>query len=375
MVAFHDGMKILYIAVARIPTEKAHGLQIMKTCEALADLGASVQLLVPRRPNALKDDPFAYYKVRKNFSIRYIFSFGAPLGERLDFLFRYFSFAFAAACSSLVRESDVLYGRDEIALAVIALLRGRRVVWESHQGNWNMAARFIAHRIQLLVVISQGLKDFYVSKGIPAERIVVAHDAVDIEEFSVHADEKTVRARLGLPTDKKIAMYIGKLDEWKGAGTFARTASLLPEVCVALIGGAPDVVARMKAQYGDALYLGFRPYRELPDNQAAADVLVLPNSGATEISARFTSPLKLFTYMMSGKPIVASDLPSIREVLDETNAYLVKPDDEAALAAGIRKALADPNASVRAKAAREKVESYSWKGRAEIILTTITGRA
>ncbi|KKR77731.1 MAG: group 1 glycosyl transferase [Parcubacteria group bacterium GW2011_GWE2_40_8] len=62
-------MKILYIANARLPTEKAHGIQIMKTCEAFADLGHSVSLIVPRRFNFIKDDPFEYYRVKRNFKI------------------------------------------------------------------------------------------------------------------------------------------------------------------------------------------------------------------------------------------------------------------------------------------------------------------
>lgn len=110
--------------------------------------------------------------------------------------------------------------------------------------------------------------------------------------------------------------------------------------------------------------------KELPANQAAADVLVLPNTGTDETSVRFTSPLKLFTYMASGRPIVASDLPSIREVLDEQSAYLVTPDDAQALARGITRALSDTGG--RSARAFQLVQRYSWDERARGILAALS---
>jgi glycosyltransferase involved in cell wall biosynthesis len=102
---------------------------------------------------------------------------------------------------------------------------------------------------------------------------------------------------------------------------------------------------------------------------AAADALVLPNTALDIISARFTSPLKLFAYMASGKPILASDLPSIREVLDDTCAYFFTPDDAQNLARGVEKVLSDATgAAERGHEAREKVKAYSWKARAARIL-------
>ena len=63
-------MKIIYLANARIPTEKAHGIQIMKMCEAFSDADAKILLLIPRRINWIKEDPFEYYGIKKNFRIK-----------------------------------------------------------------------------------------------------------------------------------------------------------------------------------------------------------------------------------------------------------------------------------------------------------------
>jgi glycosyltransferase involved in cell wall biosynthesis len=95
-------------------------------------------------------------------------------------------------------------------------------------------------------------------------------------------------------------------------------------------------------------------------------VLALPNPSSA-ISTLFTSPLKLFEYMAAGRPIVASDLPAIREVLHhDVDALLVAAGDPAALAAGIERVLADPGLARRlAEAALSAVPAYSWDRRAE----------
>src|SRR4051812_2073820 len=62
-------MKLLYLAAVRLPTEKAHGLQIMKTCEALAESGIEVELVLPTRRNTFPEDPFTYYRVKPVFKL------------------------------------------------------------------------------------------------------------------------------------------------------------------------------------------------------------------------------------------------------------------------------------------------------------------
>jgi glycosyltransferase involved in cell wall biosynthesis len=102
---------------------------------------------------------------------------------------------------------------------------------------------------------------------------------------------------------------------------------------------------------------------------AAADVLLLPNTARHASSARYTSPLKLFAYMTSGKPIVASDLPSLRDILNEQNAVLVAADDAQALAEGVVRALSI--GSRLAEQARHDVEPFTWDNRATRVISTL----
>ena len=359
-------MKIVFIANVRMPTEKAHGVQIIKTCEALVDLGHDVELLVSDRKTSIVEDAFSYYGVSSQFTIRRLSVWDTVHHGRIGFLIESFSFARAVRRYLRSIHFDVLYSRDELVLACL----DRPYVWESHTGAWNFVARKVAHRAKHLVVITQGLKDFYVARGISPANILVAHDGVDLAQFAHPESKVTARRRLGLPLDARIAMYIGQLDGWKGTDTLLEASNHMPNVVLVMIGGDSRRVAILSRQYRKVRFLGARPYRELRDNMAAADVLVLPNTGKDEISVRFTSPLKLFAYMTSGIPIVASDLPSIREVLDEHAAYLVQPDDVLALSEGIMRAFTDGNA--RAGEALKRVEEYTWERRAQRVVAACT---
>lgn len=363
-------MKIVYVANIRLPTEKAHGAQVMKTCEAFAQLGHDVELIVPDRASVIVEDPFEYYGLTARFPVRRL-----PVRDtvgrygRLGFYIESISFIYAVRRYLHRASSDLLYGRDEHILAFL----GGPYVWESHTGAWNVAARSVAHRARRIVAISQGLKDFYVAKGVAAEKIVVAHDGVDVELFLHPVSRGEARARLGLPASATIAMYIGRLDGWKGVDTLLEASKLLNnEVIVVIVGGEPAQVEKLSLTYPGVTFLGARPYRELSDTMAAADVLVLPNTGKSEISAKFTSPLKLFAYMASGIPIVASDLPSIREVLDEDAVVFFPPDDATGLAQGVRHALQSDRG--RAERALALVEAYTWRSRAQHILEMCAGK-
>ncbi len=362
-------MKIIYVANIRLPTEKAHGVQIMKMCEAFADLGNSVELVVPDRKTPITEDAFDYYGVRRSFTITRLPVWDTVGYGKLGFILESFLFARVAKHYLRGKSFDVLYGRDELVLSRLEA----PYVWESHTGAWNTSAQKVARLAKKIVVISQGLKDFYIAKGVPEEKIIVAHDGIDLEQFAHPQSKEQARARLGLPFDKKIVMYIGRLDGWKGTDTLLEASKLLPsDVMLAIIGGEPQQVAGLSVRYPGVTFLGYRPYKELADNQAAADVLVLPNTGKDVISAKYTSPLKLFAYMASGRPIVSSDLPSIREVVNDGNAYLVPPDAAQILGRALSEVFAHPEkAKTRAARAYGEVGKFSWDERAKHILSLV----
>lgn len=380
-------MKLAYLANIRLPTEKAHGIQVMKTCEALARLGHEVTLIVPRRRNVIAAEPFDYYGVQRNFSIRIIpvFDFLAlPFLKRLGFLLETASFV-KSLLWHLRRETfDAYYTRD---LAVAAFSGKTPLFYEIHslpeRSTW--LHRRAWKRARGIVVISEGLKSALVAQGVPEQKILLARDAVDIGQFQISESREACRVALHLPADKKIAVYTGHLYAWKGADILARAAEFLhpkanPEprtsnlehelVEVYLVGGTDEDIATFRKRYHapNLHIVGRQEPSKIPLWLKAADVLVLPTSGRESIGARYTSPMKLFEYMASGTPMVVSDLPSLREVVDSSAVFLVKPDDIRALAEGIALALSDNKHARRlAGLAQARVMEYSWENRAKRI--------
>lgn len=350
-----------------MPTERAHGIQIVKTCEALAKAGADVELVVPARYTRIHEVPEKYYGLKHAFNIRRLPVLDTVSWGRIGFFIETLSFAFASL-RHIDGKTGVVYGRDEWILALLVLAGFENVVWESHTGAWNWAARYLTRRTKI-VVISQGLHDFYVARGVPGEIIAVAHDGVDLSMFEQTLSKTEARKRLGFPEDAKIALYIGGVGGWKGTDTLFEASRLLSlDIRVAMIG---KVNLALKAQYPNVLFVGERPYSEVADNQGAGDVLVLPTSSRSVVGMHFTSPLKLFTYMASGIPIVASDVSSTREVLPDNGAYWFTADDAESLAKTITEAIKDPQARERAQVARGAVRGYTWDTRAEAILAFV----
>jgi glycosyltransferase involved in cell wall biosynthesis len=362
-------MNIAYIANIRFPTEKAHGAAIAKACEALVKAGEEVTLLVPARKNHLTIPALQYYGVKVSFGIRRLACVDTVSLGKIGFWLQSFTFASSAVAYMRSSAYDIVYGRDELVLAVLAFCGMKNIFWESHDGTWNLASRYIAKKAKGVIVVSNGLREFYIECGVPAEKICATPNAIDLASFSHPENKEAARTRLGLPQNKTIALYIGRLDGWKGTDTLLEATKFLPEdILVALIGGEPAQVERLKQAYPKARFAGYKPYSELADNQAAADVLVVPNTAKNDISVRFTSPLKLIAHMASRRPIVASDLPSIRELVDETSAVLVHPDDPQALAEGIKKALTQEHIAEQAFA---RVAEFDWSARAQKILSFI----
>lgn len=227
-----------------------------------------------------------------------------------------------------------------------------------------------------MVVITQKLKDSFVKSGIPSKNILVAPDGVDFEMFDIQLSKERAREKLGLPQDKKIILYTGHLYKWKGIDVLTEAAGKLDKgTLVYLVGGMEKDIQKLKNKESAAKIVGHRPYDEMPVWLKAADVLVLPNSSKEEISKNWTSPMKLFEYMSAKRPIVASNLPSVREILGEKNSLLVEPDDPAALAEGINKVLSDPAFSERVSAeAFKDVQGYTWPERVKNILSFFSAK-
>jgi len=360
-------MNILYVANIRMPTEKAHGIQIMKACEAFA-YSQDIELVVPNRKSHIKEDPFTYYGIKKRFKIKRLFTIDTVGWGVLGYAFQSVMFGIVASIYTKRKKPDVVYGRDEIVLVIISFLTRNKIVWESHDGAWNLWARYLARRAKGMVVVTKGAIDFYKQNGVPEKRILAVSNGIDLNDFANPESKQEARVRLGLPQNEKIALYIGKLDGWKGVETLLEASLLLSDVKVVIIGGEEMQVDELSKKYPNVTFLGYKNYIDLPDNQAAGDVLVVPNTGKSDVSTHFTSPLKLIAHLASNRPVVVSDLPSTRWVADGAALFVI-PDDPKALAEGINNALNDQLlVSKLLQNTPKLVKNLSWSVRSRRVL-------
>lgn len=375
-------MKIIYIANARIPTEKAHGIQIMKMCAAFSRDNLEVELILPKRFNPLKEDPFEYYEVERTFKIKKLPCLDLIILDKyighLGLWVENLTFLISVLVYLLFIRAEVIYLRGFLLLP-LTIFR-KNVFLEAHTfpKNYFLYAFFLK-RLKGIIVITQKLKDLFRARGIEIEKILVRPDSVDLEKFEIKETQEECRRKLGLPQDKKIVLYTGHLYKWKGVNILLQVAEnfqfSLPNFQFIFVGGTKENVESFKEKaqnLNNVMIIGHRPHSEIPYWLKAADVLVLPNSQKEEISKYWTSPLKLFEYMAAKRPIVASDLPSLREILNESKAILVKPDEPQALAEGIRKSLQNPDFSDKiAYRAFQEVKEYTWQKRSKNILNFI----
>lgn len=363
-------MKICYIANVRIPTEKAYGIQIMKMCEAFALLGHEVDLILPKRQNPITQSAFDFYNIRpearERITIHYISSINLMSLGKIGFWLQSWWFAEAASIHMRRKYPDAVYSRDPIVLCNMFLIH-KNLVWEAHRGELGFAVKTLLKKAKL-VSISWGLAHLYENF---TKKILVAPDGVDLGQFMIGEDKDSCRKKVGFPTVKKIALYCGHLYDWKGAQYLADAALKFTNYELAVfVGGTDRDIEDFRRKNKDnqrILIIGRKPHSEIPFYLKAADVVVLPNSAKETISSHYTSPLKLFEYLASGTPIVASDLPSLREILNEKTAVFFEPDSSDSLYDAVKYVFASGFNSE----AEQEVEHYTWDKRAEKIIQFI----
>jgi glycosyltransferase involved in cell wall biosynthesis len=217
--------------------------------------------------------------------------------------------------------------------------------------------------------------------GLRADRIRVLPDAVDVSMFEGLPARDDARRMLGLPTDRPIVGYVGRFTAVgleKGIPTIIEGAELVSDdrTMFLFVGGpmtpVASYVSRIRATGLSEDRFRFEdrvPNDRVPLWLAALDVALMPSPNLPHFAVA-TSPLKMFEYMAAGLPIVATDLPSLRDVLRHgENAWLATPDDAPAFARGVSALLSDHVLAERLGArARTDAASHTWDARARIAL-------
>lgn len=389
--------RLYYLANIRMPTEKAHGLQIVQNCEAFAGAGATVTLLVTTRFNtpAMRQitDIYAHYGVARTFTLGRIPCLDLfPLGqwfERIAFPLQTLTYTLMLSLLLLFRRAEVYYSRDVLTLLALSLFKPRRaLVYEAHQlAKSQIGAQlqtWCVRRVGYVVAVTGKLAAELRARG--AKSVIVEHDGFRVERFADLPDRTAARASLALPVEAFIVGYVGQLMTMlmgKGIDVLIDAIAQLPDLplYLCLVGGPEDAAAQLRERW---LALGLPAERWLsvgrvapanvPRYIRAFDVCTMTFPW-TEHFAYYASPLKLFEYMAAGGTILASDLPAVVEVVaDGETSLLTPPSDVPALAAALRRLYSDEALRERlGENARHAAEHYSWSRRAERILKQVRG--
>jgi len=402
-------MKIAIIAPTAIPARRANTIQVMKMSQALVGLGHTVRLAAPLVKSNGNDQPdrswenlARHYGLANQFAIDWL-----PASPGL----RSYDFGLRAVHLARLWEADVIYTRLPQA-AALASLRGMDTIFEIHDLPQGYLGPMLFRLYQKgkgarrLVAITRALaSDLRERFGIPdcESFVVIAPDGVDLRRYENLPSTTEARRILAgvvgnkpvfpfsggnllLHPDQFIAGYSGHLYAGRGVELLLDLAERLPDVVFLLVGGDPQVVHQFQDMaesraLNNVIFTGFVPNSELPLYQAACDALLMPYQHRVAASsggdiAPYLSPMKLFEYMACGRAIISSDLPVLREVLNEWNALLLPPEDVLAWEGALHQLQVDPALRERlGNQARQDVAGYTWEARAACIFAGLDSRS
>ncbi len=360
-------MKIVCVSASQVPSDTASSIQVMKVCQSLCQLGHNVTLLVPGQ-EAETVDLLAHYGLHERFEVEWL----PGRNRRL--------FPWKAAWHAKQLAPDLVYAWP-IQVAVLSLVSGIPSLLEMHdfpEGRfgplWFRLFLTLPGKKRLLPIthaLQQALEKKY---GIMTNKqVVISPDGVDLERYVSLPDPRSARRQLSLP-DAPLVLCTGHLYAGRGADLFLALAAKFPRASFLWVGGRPADVDYWKTEasqqaLANVTFTGFVTNDRIPLYQAAADLLLMPyertisgSSGGNTVD--ICSPMKMFEYLAAGRAIVTSDLPVLREVLDESTAVFCAPEELRAWESALGVLLADEKLrETLGQRARVIAQRYAWKER------------
>ncbi len=369
-------MPLIYATRSVLPSAKANSVQSAHMARELSALnpGAFIALYRSRQPSASPSDHFAHYGLTAPASVRVVTAV-APAWDAL-------SYDVLAARRFFCHQppaTSAVYTRS-LRLACTSASAGLRTFLELHDpltpARVFFLRRLIASgRLRGLVATTTRLRDdlLHAFPAFPAEHILVAGNAAPASMLTLPA----------LPLPRRGAFnigYAGSAFRGKGLEIVLACALLMPEAVFHVIGPDREACERLGSLSPNVALTGRLPHPQVLGLLKSMDALLLPNQpsviirGGADIGAH-TSPLKLFEYLATGRPVIASDLPVFHGILrNEYNCLLARADSPADFTARLDRLRANPAlaAALGAHAQRDFTENHTWTRRATRIQNFIT---
>lgn len=367
-------MRIVYISASKIPSQEANSVHSMNMCDAFEEKGHEVTFIIPGNKNekGINDNVFKFYNTRNKFKIIRFYWPNYRYSSLINNL--------RLACFLKKRKPDLVYSRFP-SIGLFAPLFKLKTIYEYHRPlnrNPGKILQKVLNSKYLLriVVISKALKE--INAGIMARidsKTIVAHDSANkvFHKYSIF-DKSTIH--IG---------YIGSLYKGRGIDIIIQLAKNNPSCCFHVIGGRDDEIQYWKEQFNgekikNLIFYGFKNQSEIIRYINSCDILLAPYqrdlqiAGGGSSTVDYMSPLKVFEYMSSGKAIVSSDFPVLREILkDGVNCFLVEPDNIDKWDERIKLLVSNNVLRIElgANALNDFENNYTWDKRVEFILENL----
>lgn len=377
--------RLLYLTVARLGSGTAHEAYVVQLGRAFASSGCEMTIAAASLPNAIDGlvGRFGELPVGMNF---------LSLGHATDR-------PSLLAYMRLALRLWIFFGRTDQGrslcithhplLAWAAALRGLPWIYDVHQiePRGRLLRPLLRLRSCKGVLFNSSaarakFERLYGALQIPA---LVSHNAIDPEHFLDTPSQADARLKLGIPKDATVMVYAGSIGAGRGIEELIDTALTIderyPRRCIwAIVGGRGQdfehLVQMCKERGGTAQFVtpGAQQSSRLPLWYAAADCLLAPYSARLP-AADIMNPMKLYEYAAAGRPILASDLPTVREALNGHSGYfLFAPDSHDAMVCAVKRFLTDPAELMAAATVdRPRALANTWQAKTAEILDWLKG--
>ena len=358
--------------------------------KVLGELGYSVDLVT--YPFG-RDVPLP--KLRIFRSLRPPFIRGVRIGPSKVKLLLDLLLTITAIRLALIGRYDAIHSHEEAGVlgVILAKLLGIPHLYDMHSSLpqqlenfaytrsrfvWHLfdrAERMMVGRSRVVITICQELQDAVVAAGAGDRSFLIENvmgGDIGEGETTVSHSELNVRDRYGIGKEQPLILYTGTFEEYQGLGLLLEAAAQLSlvhsDARILIVGGRPEQVeaarARMSAGQSTSgvVFAGQRPPQEVPHFIEACDILVSPRISGTN------TPLKIYSYLRSGRPIVATNLRTHTQVLARDTALLVEPE-ASAFAAGIQRLIENPDEATEIAMAASAVAKERYSRRSYIART------
>jgi glycosyltransferase involved in cell wall biosynthesis len=380
-------MKIAYMTTTPLPTEKANIIQSVEMALALCKAGVKVDFFCPKIDENLSDDNVrewleSFFDRKITFKIIFV-QYKTCMGRFGSLL----SIPALKRAVSKARPYDFYYVRNDSLFEAMTRW-GKPVIYEQHQWNYysdsfrSGLVRWVSLKAskrqscRLYICISEVLRQRWVQRGVPPEKTMTAHDAVDLDLFSPPMSRQKARQALGIVPEGVVVSYAGSLYGNRAINDVLRAAELIPSATFRFIGG-PEKERQGLRDRADRTgldnvdFIGRVARDQIPLHLFASDVLLFTMNQQT-LTFDICSPMKIFEYLAAGRLIVAPDLPSMREVLRTPYAFFYAFPEQESLIGSISAAVVAAREGAVEKCgntARSQILNYyTWQARARTIL-------